>query len=139
MHVNAQAPPNRDFFVLVAKLLVQDLHHRRPPLGVLNQHAASTADIVDNLDDFAEARCCATGLCEASEAEVCALAMFEDDEELDDEGHRLNFEVWRNTLLAADHQTRREQRVKRTQHYIAESSQPPGHRLQNTTLRAASR
>jgi hypothetical protein len=39
-------------------------------------------------------------LSEACEAEVGALAVFENDEELDDEGDGFDLEVWKLSVLA---------------------------------------
>jgi hypothetical protein len=81
------------FMFLHLGILVQDLHHRCPLLFVLDQHAASAANVFNNIDDFAEARGSAAGLCEAREAEIGAASVFEYDEEFDDKGHGLDLEV----------------------------------------------
>ena len=81
------------FMFLHLGILVQDLHHRSSLLLVLNQHAASAADVFDNIDDLAEAGGGATGLREAGEAEVGAASVFEYDKELDNEDYGLDLEV----------------------------------------------
>jgi len=81
------------FMFLHLGILVQDLHHRSSLLLVLYQHAPSAADVLDNIDDLAEARGGATGLREAGEAEVGAASVFEYDEELDNESDGLDLEV----------------------------------------------
>jgi hypothetical protein len=78
---------------LVANCLVQNLHHSRLFLEILNQHAASLTNIFDDIDDFSKARCSAASLREACEAEVGALTMLENDEELNYEGDWLHFEI----------------------------------------------
>jgi hypothetical protein len=78
---------------LIVNLLVQDLHHGHLLLRVLDQHAASSANIFDNIDDFSEARSSTTSLCEACEAEVGALTVLKHDEKLDDERDRLDLEI----------------------------------------------
>ena len=88
------------FMFLHLGILVQDLHHRSSLLLIFNQHAASAADVLDNIDDLAEAGCGATGLREACEAEVGAASMFEYDEELDNEGYGLDLEVCERIGLA---------------------------------------
>jgi hypothetical protein len=40
---------------LIVAFLVQDLYHVHLLLRVLDQHAASSANIFDNIDDFSEA------------------------------------------------------------------------------------
>lgn len=101
MHPQAQTPPpHYATIVWIAKLLVQHLHHSRLTIRVLDQHAARTAYVVDDLDELAEAGCRATGLGEAGETEVCALAVFENDEELDDEGDGLELKICGSGLLA---------------------------------------
>lgn len=67
-------------------ILVQDLHHRSLLLFVFYQHAASSADIFDNIDHFAEAGGRATSLGESCEAEVGAAPVFKYNEKFDDEG-----------------------------------------------------
>ena len=95
MAPQAHTPPLTHFSVIqVAKLLVQHLHHSRLPIRILDQHAARTTDVIDNLDELAEAGRRATSLREAREAQVCALAVFEDDEEFDDEGDGLELEIY---------------------------------------------
>ena len=90
------------FMFLHLGILVQDLHHRSSLLLVFNQHAPSAADVLDNIDDLAEARGGATGLREAGEAEVGAASVFEYDEELDDEGYGLDLEVCDETCVSMD-------------------------------------
>ena len=77
-------------FFLHLGVLVQDLHHRSLLLFVFYQHAASSADIFDNINDLAEAGGRATSLGESCEAEVGAASVFEYDEEFDDKGDRLD-------------------------------------------------
>jgi hypothetical protein len=74
-------------------LLIQDFHHRRLFLFILHQHAASVAYVFDNIDDFAEARRCAAGLCETGEAEVGAAAVLKHDKEFDDERDGFHLKV----------------------------------------------
>ena len=78
------------FLFLHLGILVQDLHHRSLLLLVLDQQAASTADVFDDIDNFAEAGGGAAGLREACEAEVSAASVFEYDEDFDDEGYGLD-------------------------------------------------
>jgi hypothetical protein len=52
-----------------------------------------SANILNNFDCSAEARRGAAGLGEAREAQICALAIFEDDEKLDNESYRLKVEA----------------------------------------------
>jgi hypothetical protein len=40
--------------ILTVNLLVQDLHHGRLLFRILNQHAASPANIFDDIDDLPE-------------------------------------------------------------------------------------
>jgi hypothetical protein len=54
-------------------VLVQDLHHRSLLLLIFNQHAASSANVLDNIDDLAEAGGCTACLSEARETEVGGL------------------------------------------------------------------
>lgn len=81
------------FMFLHPGILVQDLHHRSSLLLAFDQHAASAADVLDNIDDLAEARGCATGLREACEAKVGAASVFEYDEKLNDESYGLDLEI----------------------------------------------
>jgi hypothetical protein len=75
-------------------VLVQDIHHRSLLLLILNQHAASPADVFDNIDDLAEAGGCTARLREARETEVGAATVFENDEEFDDEGYGLDLQIY---------------------------------------------
>jgi hypothetical protein len=77
-------------------VLVQDRHHRSLLLLVFNQHAASPADVFDNIDDLAEAGRCTACLREAREAEVGAATVFENDEKFDNEGDGLDLQVCTN-------------------------------------------
>jgi hypothetical protein len=74
-------------------LLIQDFHHRRLLPFILHQHAASAAHVFDNIDNFAEARRCAAGLCEAGEAKVGTAVVLENDKELDDERDGFHLEI----------------------------------------------
>jgi hypothetical protein len=74
-------------------ILVQDLHHRSLLLLVLDQHAASTAHVFDNIDDFAEAGGCAAPTSASPASRRRAAPVFEDDEELDDEGYGLDLQI----------------------------------------------
>lgn len=87
-------------FILVANLLIQDLHHGRLLLWILDEHAPSAANILNDIDDFSEARRGAACLGKSREAEIGALAVLEDDKELDDEGHGLDLEICSNSMLA---------------------------------------
>jgi hypothetical protein len=80
-------------FFSVAVLLIQDLHHSRLLVRILDQHASSAAHIFDHINDFAEAGGGTAGLGEAREAEIGALAVFEYDVKLDDKGDRLDLQV----------------------------------------------
>ena len=90
------------FMFLHLGILVQDLHHRSSLLLVLYQHATSAADVLDNIDDLAEAGGGATGLREAREAEVGAASVFEYDEKFNDEGYGLDLEVCDETCVSMD-------------------------------------
>jgi len=90
------------FMFLHLGILVQDLHHRSSLLFVFNQHAASAADVFDNIDDLAEAGGGATGLREACETEIGAASVFEYDEEFDNEGYGLDFEVCEGKGVSMD-------------------------------------
>jgi hypothetical protein len=52
-----------------------------------------SANVFNDLDCSAEAGRGAAGLGEAREAQICALAIFEDDEKLDNESYRLKVEA----------------------------------------------
>ena len=90
------------FMFLHLGILAQDLHHRSSLFLVLNQHAASAADVLDNIDDLAEAGGGATSLREAGEAEIGAASVFEYDEELDNEGYGLDLEVYEGKCVSMD-------------------------------------
>ena len=77
-------------FFLHLGVLVQDLHHRSLLLFVFYQHAASSADIFDNIDDLAEAGGRAASLSESCKAKVGAASVFEYDEEFDHKGDGLD-------------------------------------------------
>ena len=100
MSPNTYTPFVLRSFIFVADLLIQDFHHSRLLVSILDEHATSAAHVFDNIDDFAEARSGAARLGEAREAEIGALAVFEDDEELDDKGDGLDLEVCRVGGLA---------------------------------------
>jgi hypothetical protein len=87
-------------FFSIADLLVQDFHHSRLLLCVLDQHAASAAHVFDDIHHFAEARGGATCLREAREAEAGAVTVFEDDEEFDDEGDGLDLQIYRGEQVS---------------------------------------
>lgn len=72
-------------------ILLQNFHHVRLLLLVLNQHTARATHILDDIDHFAEAGGGAAGLREAREAEVSAVSVFEYDEEFYDEGYGFDF------------------------------------------------
>jgi hypothetical protein len=82
MSANAHTPLRVRTVLRVVGFLVQHFHHRRLLVFVF-----------DNIDDFAETRCCAARLREACEAQVGALAVLEDNEEFDDEGDGFDLEV----------------------------------------------
>jgi hypothetical protein len=82
-------------------VLVQDLHHRSLLLLIFNQHAASSANVLDNIDDLAEAGGCTACLSEARETEVGAATVFENDEEFNDEGDGLDLQVYTHLKLAS--------------------------------------
>jgi hypothetical protein len=93
MSANAHTPLRVRTVLRVVGFLVQHFHHRRLLVFVFDQHATRAAHVLDNIDDFAETRCCAARLCEACEAQVGALAVLEDNEEFDDEGDGFDLEV----------------------------------------------
>lgn len=86
--------------ILVLHLLLQNLHHSRLLARIFNQHASSSANILDNINDFSEARGGTACLSEARKAKVGALTVLENNEELDDEGDGLHLEVCMTALLA---------------------------------------
>lgn len=79
---------------------VQHLHHRRLLLCILYQHRLGTAHVLDNVNNFTEARCCTSGLGETSEAKVGSASVLQDDEELDDERYGLDLEICKTVSLA---------------------------------------
>ena len=81
-------------FIFVAALLVQDFHHSHLPLCILDEHAPSAAHIFDNIDDFPEARGGAARLGEARETKIGPTAVFENDEEFNDEGDGFDLEIY---------------------------------------------
>lgn len=58
------------------------------------------ADIFNDFDSSAEAGGGATGLSEARKAQVCTFVVFQDDEKLDDEGHRFEVETYNIPMSA---------------------------------------
>jgi hypothetical protein len=52
-----------------------------------------SANVFNDLDCSAEAGRGAAGLGEAREAQICAVTVFENDEKLDNENHRLQVEA----------------------------------------------
>jgi len=52
---NTYAPFVLRGFLSVAVLLVQDLHHSRLLVRILDQHASRATHVFDHIDDFAEA------------------------------------------------------------------------------------
>jgi hypothetical protein len=98
--MSADAHASCHSLIWIVTLLIQDLHHGCLFLQVFDEHASSSADVFDNIDDFAEARCGAARLGEAGEAEAGALTVLENHEELDYEGDGLHFEIYKDMLLA---------------------------------------
>lgn len=80
--------------------LGNSLEHGIPLCNIFYEHTPSSADVLDNVDEFAEARSRSARLREPSEAELGAAIVMEDDEKFDDEGDRLALEIYSHKSLA---------------------------------------